>query len=299
MSIDKANSSSSGGNGVKEKINKPSNITAGTANTSIMTESTTSIVTVPVSASPGNVSVRATDSAHQYPRQLFETRQFDYKRGSKNTLFVPTEENHRIRLLKSLPITENHTENSQHLLQDVNKELKSIISERGTSGCSCKHIKVDKLSVTKMKAELLSHGSKIQYMGSSKDIDALSKAELSSLVREVVKHCSLCIDNSCECVALGIPCSAQLCGCMRGGHGKAGHAQSCENPSGKDQFDGDRVSEYRRRVLFAVTKEEGDVASAIAAIREDCCSLNHFSTVPEKEIEQANRPSSNSSSKVE
>jgi hypothetical protein len=42
------------------------------------------------------------------------------------------------------------------------------------------------------------------------EIEKLSKTELTSSVKEMLKLCELCVDNNCECVQLGVPCSAEV-----------------------------------------------------------------------------------------
>ena len=129
-------------------------------------------------------------------------------------------------------------------LNILNKELKSIRSTRDQTGCSCKPIKVDKLSAGKAKSEL---GQYCQLIGMQpSELESLSKAEISSKLKEVLKKCSLCVNNNCECVKLEINCSAEVCGCI----GKRGqHSQNCGNIFGQVSFDPESVDKYRKQFV--------------------------------------------------
>ena len=129
-------------------------------------------------------------------------------------------------------------------LSNLNREIKQIRTTRDQTGCSCKPIKVDKLSTGKMKAELLSNGHLIGMEGIN--VDKLSKAELVSAVREVLKHVPMCVADNCECCRAGVGCFAEVCACI----GKRGaHSQRCLNPEGAIVFDPDLVMEYRNKFL--------------------------------------------------
>lgn len=85
-----------------------------------------------------------------------ETRQFDYKSGLKNPLFEVYDEVSRINLLgfndgKATIAPED----SANIVRELNNEVIAIRSSRLRNGCSCKPLKIDKLSVAKMKSELL------------------------------------------------------------------------------------------------------------------------------------------------
>ena len=95
---------------------------------------------------------------------------------------------------------------------EISRELKQLRSTRDQSGCSCKPTKVDKLSNGKIKSELVANGHLIGL--NHADIDTLSKAELTLKMKEVLKHCPMCISNACECVQQGIGCFAEVCGCI-------------------------------------------------------------------------------------
>jgi len=73
---------------------------------------------------------------------------------------------------------------------------------RDKTGCSCKPVKIDKLSVGKIKSELSLHGHLIGL--AREDVDKLTKAELTSKMREVLKNCPMCVASNCECVKLGV-----------------------------------------------------------------------------------------------
>lgn len=177
-----------------------------------------------------------------------ETRQFDYK-PTTNPLFQALGEDERIALLTSSTVDIVHEPGSNaNPLTEVNNEIKMLKSDRDSSGCSCKHTKIDKLSIAKLRQELLANGHLICYEGTPAEVEKLSKADLTNVVKKVLKECVLCTANNCECFQQGIPCSAQLCGCLRSGH-NPGQAQACANPAGRDMYDPDRVNEYRRKIL--------------------------------------------------
>jgi len=182
-----------------------------------------------------------------------ETRQFDYK-GAANPLFQALGEDERIALLTSDTVDIVHDPHSNaNPLTEVNNEIKVLKSSRSDGlGCNCKHTKIDKLSIAKLRAELLARGHLICYEGTSAEVEKMSKTELTQKVKDVLKVCVLCAANDCQCFQAGIPCSAQLCGCARNGH-HPGQAQSCANPNGMDLYDPERVKEYRRTVLRSVS----------------------------------------------
>ena len=127
---------------------------------------------------------------------------------------------------------------------DITRELKKIRDARDQSGCSCKPVKVDKLSMGKIKSELNSHGHLIGV--SAEDTEMLSKADLTLKMKELLRCCPMCVTNNCECVAQGIGCFAEVCGCI----GKRGtHSQACANELGQISFDPDAVHDYRAKVL--------------------------------------------------
>lgn len=181
-----------------------------------------------------------------------ETRQYDFKPAS-NPLFQALGEDERIALLTSSTVDIVHDPASNvNPLTEVNNEIKTLKSHRADSGCTCKHVKIDKLSIAKLRAELISNGHLVCYEGTLEDVEKLSKTELTKKVKDVLKVCVLCVTNDCLCVQAGIPCSAQLCGCLRNGH-HPGQAQSCANPNGMDLYDPERVKEYRRTILRSVS----------------------------------------------
>lgn len=192
-----------------------------------------SITPLPPSADVvSNLSDGPPSSSSPYMNTLYETRQFDYKLG-RNSMFCPMPEDKRILALMTNKLewdkltdsskggssfSSKATSTSTPLsppkhLSDLIKDLKEIQISRESSGngCSCKPMKVEKLSVSKMKTELVASG---QY--DLKDVDKLSKADLIAKLRDVVRDCVMCTSNSCSCVMMGLPCSAQSqCGCLR------------------------------------------------------------------------------------
>ena len=193
---------------------------------------------IATTASTQQLPLHVQDGTH-----LFETRQFDYKH-STNPLFQALGEDERIALLTS-DKAEIHVEpqSNANPLTDVNNEIKLLKASRDSGGCSCKHTKADKLSVAKMKSELLAKGHWINFQGSAEEVEKLPKSELTRLVKDVLKVCMMCVANDCQCVQFGVQCSAQLCGCMRGG------GRKCANPNGFDMYEPDRVNEYRFNIL--------------------------------------------------
>eukprot|EP01038_Epipyxis_sp_PR26KG_P010850 gene10850-14566_t len=190
---------------------------------------------------------------HHYMATLFETRQYDYRHGVKNPLFTTFPENERIKVIMACksewsPAYENQADRTKDsFLSDINKEIKAIQSSRSTGGCSCRAVKLDKLSITKMRSELLNHGHLISLTNKD-EINQLSKSDLTHKVRDVLKQCVLCALNNCECMQLDVSCIGALCGCLRGGL-RAGHSQSCANPNGRDTFDEERVTLFRKKLL--------------------------------------------------
>ena len=107
-----------------------------------------------------------------------------------------------------------------------------------------------------MKSELLINGNLIGIK-SKEDIDSLSKIDLISKTREVLKLCKLCTTHCCECVKQRVQCSAEVCGCLKNGF-RPGFQQSCGNPEGLNIFDPDTVNIYRSH-LISSTKEAGEL----------------------------------------
>lgn len=117
------------------------------------------------------------------------------------------------------------------------------LSRAVTTGCSCKPLKVDKLSVAKLREELTRGAGADEFAG----LAALGKSELVSALRDKLKDCALCRDNNCICVQEGIECRSDTCECLR--HGARGGHKSCENPHGVSVFDSAVVQEYRKMFL--------------------------------------------------
>ena len=136
-------------------------------------------------------------------------------------------------------------------ITDLNKELKSIRTNREQIGCSCKPVKLDKLSVVKMKQELIAAGTP------GKELENLGKGELTSRLKEFLTTCRLCIDNQCSCVLSDLPCSAETCSCLKGGN-RPEQQQPCANPNGRHVFDPELVHQYRSQYIAPV-----DLASAV------------------------------------
>jgi hypothetical protein len=136
-------------------------------------------------------------------------------------------------------------------ITDLNKELKSIRTNREQTGCNCKPIKLDKLSVVKIKQELVAVGVP------GKELESLGKSELTSKLKDILTTCRLCIDNRCSCVANDLPCSAESCSCLKGGN-RSEQQQPCANPNGHHVFDPELVHQYRSQYIAPI-----DLASAV------------------------------------
>ena len=180
---------------------------------------------------------------------------------------------------------------SPHVIAELNKELKAIQRSRDEGvGCSCKPVKVDKLSVGKMRAELLLLSTTL----SKESVEALPKAELVAALKDALRGSALCQDG-CECKNLGVPCSAEVCACLRKVYAETTFStapssasastssatgteateataasatsatsasslsaaavavprgQLCGNPAGRLVFDQEAVHVYRRRILL-------------------------------------------------
>ena len=182
---------------------------------------------------------------HEYCYTL-ESRQFDY-RSDKNQLFRSMNEDQRLLAFENGEYKNDF--DSKSSLLEFNRYMSECRDGREETGCNCKPIKLDKLSVSKMRTWL--HDVKAKTCLTDTEIDALPKKELTETLRETLKSCPICINNNCSCVELGVPCSAEVCACLKRSMG-IGRLQPCENPSGISCFDPDVVNEYRFKVLEKV-----------------------------------------------
>lgn len=186
----------------------------------------------------------------EYMSPIVETRQLDHKAGMRNLIFRPLSESERIeKLMSNINLqTSNSLKESEHnLLNKINKDIRTIKDSREETGCNCKAIKIDKMSVVKMKTELGNHSNLLSCHPC--DVDKMSKSELVGKVKEVMRQCHLCTDNHCECVQLGLPCSSQTCGCLRGGYHPDHQTQSCGNLNGIEVFDPSKVDQHRKMFI--------------------------------------------------
>jgi hypothetical protein len=163
------------------------------------------------------------------------------------------------------PHHHSHHHPHQHIVSEINKEVKDIRLSRENAGCSCKSLKLDKLSNGKIKSELISRGNLIGIC-KKEEVEAMSKTDLTNAMRELIKVCELCTENNCECVQLGIPCSADVCGCMK-------HGRKCANPEGRIVYDQKKVIEYRKKILEETVQsqsqsEKTSEKSATAVVAE-------------------------------
>ena len=93
-----------------------------------------------------------------------------------------------------------------------------------------------------MKQELKSLGE------SSAEIEKLTKNELTLKLKESLKNCVLCVENSCPCVLNEVGCHADICSCLS----RQSVSQICHNPNGKFAFDANLVTTYRENILKGV-----------------------------------------------
>ena len=202
-----------------------------------------------------NVSSSSTTSngnnGQSYLSPLLETRQFDYK-GYSNLLYQPHSEDERIAILMSNKIEwsrltdssnckqNKEKDNNNSILSDMNKEVRNIQTSRTQFGCACKPTKVDKLSTGKMKSMLTEQN----FCLNKDEVEKLSKSDLISKVRDLLRNCPLCVNTCCECVQLEVSCSSHLCSCSR-----QGAAKVCGNSYGIDLFDAEVVKTYRLSVI--------------------------------------------------
>jgi hypothetical protein len=184
-----------------------------------------SFESVTSSSSSNNSHSSETHHTPDSEPEVFESRQYDYKQGRRNLLFEPTSEEERLVILGSFisssgmkksqtPLESDSTSCSSggvhsHPIADLNRDVRNIRATRDSTGCSCKALKVDKLSVIKMKSELSLHGHLVGLC-EKQNIENLTKSELTTAVKEMLKLCVLCTENNCECVQLGVPCSAEV-----------------------------------------------------------------------------------------
>jgi len=176
-----------------------------------------------------------------------ESRQYDY-RSDKNKLFSPLSEEERIVILGQDPSKFEVCQDCS--LSEFNTSVKAIRLTRDDSGCTCRAVKLDKLSVVKMKARLEEMNEQVGM--NSAQINALSKAQLITILKEALKDCPMCITNDCICIQMGVSCTAEVCACLKRGISSDGKRQECLNPNGQDIFNVDKVNEYRRVVLESV-----------------------------------------------
>lgn len=202
------------------------------------------LISLPYCASVGSSSSRGVE-------EVYETRQYDHKNGIKNPLFECVSEVTRIAILSSTaanthsssshsssshPHSESAVDTFEHV-SEINKEIKAIHISRDKIGCTCKPVKIDKLSVAKMRSEVHTHLSSFPEL-QKKDIEGLSKGDLMARVKELYRDRCLCADHGCECVADGVGCSDQSCLCVGKG------SKLCFNPFGSQAYDLDKVWDY-------------------------------------------------------
>jgi len=222
---------------------------------------------------------------------VFETRQFDYKRGHRNPLLKPMSEiNRHTILLDTLdPDHKHHIDKKaqkscrsvrrrtrglsqaemdemlessngttvqmdlEHEAQLLRNELDGIREFRSNVGCSCQKLKVtNKISDRKLKEELRKR--RLETDGSKVDLVERLKAAVDS------EPC--CSESSCPCVKEGINCQADLCSCWCGKKGNIDRnailrcQELCGNRHGIYIYDSNRISENRASVLCTIATRD-------------------------------------------
>ena len=122
----------------------------------------------------------------------------------------------------------------------LNQEVEAIQKSRKIDkGCQCKPIKIDKLSIPRLKCELLKSGCE------ESSIKDLNKTQLSKKLRDILsgKNCQICVDTSCPCVQNEHNCNAAVCECLK----KSVKESSCSNPFGKFICDSNRIQMCREK----------------------------------------------------
>jgi hypothetical protein len=155
--------------------------------------------------------------------------------------------------------------NMSELVEDsnirlFNQEVDMIQkSRKSDKGCNCKPLKVDKLSIPKLKSELIKAGL------NSNEINDLNKNQLIKKLKDHLKgrSCQICIDITCPCFTEEHNCNASICDCLK----KATKMEtSCSNPFGKFICDVVRVQSYRDK--YIVKQERKQTAQATVAIKK-------------------------------
>lgn len=185
------------------------------------------------------------NSEDKFPE--LETRQYDYRSNSCNQLFSPLTEDERIAILGAKIHLESKEEGGNFF-----RDMEHIQANRQNTGCQCKPTKVDKLSIAKMKSELLTRGHLVE-LTDKEAINRLSKTELITKTRELLKQCPLCVTNACECVLAEVACNAEVCGCIR--KFNSTQSQPCANPEGSQIFEPEKVQLYRKSLLADICSE--------------------------------------------
>lgn len=125
----------------------------------------------------------------------------------------------------------------------LNQEVEAIQKSRKIDkGCQCKPIKVDKLSIPKLKCELLKAGH------DESSIMGLNKAQLGKMLRDCLsgKTCQICVDITCPCVQEEHNCNAAVCECLKK---SIKMESSCSNPFGQFTCDSIRIQKYREKYI--------------------------------------------------
>lgn len=204
--------------------------------------------------------------AHQEKRALatLETRQFTHRRGQKNPLFGPLDEDGRRRLLEQELVGEFETRprltssgvplrvTDLHAANNVDSnEVGAVRESRSQVGCACaRSLNASKLPVRRLVEEL-------RLRSLLPPPDRRGKKDLVPMLSSVLAEegrCGGVVAGRCACADDGVPCHENVCGCCAKG------VNRCNNPAGVYQYDGAGTKAYVR----ALVTDPSSIASAEA-----------------------------------
>ncbi|CAB1110142.1 unnamed protein product [Ectocarpus sp. CCAP 1310/34] len=134
--------------------------------------------------------------------------------------------------------------------QEASVELTALRDSRQNSqGCSCSHVRPDKLNLAKLRAELTKRRVGLKASGSKKDlVKVLQEAMRQDEEKNGGKALKVCRSEECQCVQDGVECHADLCSCCKGpsiGEKDAHHGGNCGNPEGVYAYSSSVVRSHR------------------------------------------------------
>ena len=118
---------------------------------------------------------------------MLESRQYDY-RSDKNQLFRSMNEDQRLLAFENGEYKSDF--DSKSSLLEFNRYVGLCRDGREETGCNCKPVKLDKLSVSKMRTWLYDEKAKTTL--TEAEIEVLPKKELTETLRETLKNCPIC-----------------------------------------------------------------------------------------------------------